>query len=803
MHLTIERLRSLVVAAAVLLLAATIALLAVGKWRRPLNRRDMPSKLGLEIEQESNGVTFSHALGGHSQFKIHAAKVVQLRQGTALLSDVKIELYGQDGRQVDRIEGASFEYDEKKCTATAAGPVEITLMRPGEAPAIAPKAAPGSKNTPLNAAARAAAAGQAHVKTSGLSFNWTTGLATTDKRVDFTTTQGTGSSLGAIYDAKAGRLVLTQQVEVHTTRAGEPVELRAAHAEFDRTGLEGQMRQLSATYNAGQATAAEAQIEFREDGSAEHLEATGGFEMRTAQGGKVRAPRGRLEFNAQNQPQHGHLEGGVELDSYRSGRHAQGKASAANLEFTGKGDLRHAHLEGGVELASEEQGLTAGAHAEPIHARRTWRSQTAEIDFRKAAQGGVEPAQMEGSGVGGVTMTSRVERGKSAPTEARMTAERVNGSFGAAGALSQLTGVGHATMEQTLTSGARQKATGERLEAHFATAGTTNPGGVQMQSAVLDGHVALVQRPESKRAADAPLHAFAGHAVYAGDGQWLHLSQQPRIDNGGLQLTADRIDVSQESGDAFAHGNVKATWLQTTKSGRAAAEEPAHVISAEAQLHQMAGNVESTATFRGRARLWQGSNTISAPTIVLEKKSQRLEASSTERSEPVRVVLLNQGSGQNSGHNGHGGKTGGTGPAVIRVRGGLLHYAGLERTATIEGGGLGAVVAESGTTTSQSNQVELRLTPTGAAAPGPTGQVERMTARGHVVLLSEGRRGTGEQLVYTGANGQYVLTGSASTLPRISDPLHGTASGKALIFRSRDDSVSIEGGGRTQTTAPR
>jgi hypothetical protein len=28
-----------------------------------------------------------------------------------------------------------------------------------------------------------------------------------------------------------------------------------------------------------------------------------------------------------------------------------------------------------------------------------------------------------------------------------------------------------------------------------------------------------------------------------------------------------------------------------------------------------------------------------------------------------------------------------------------------------------------------------------------------MTARGHVVLTSEGRRGTGEQLVYTSATG--------------------------------------------------
>ena len=78
-----------------------------------------------------------------------------------------------------------------------------------------------------------------------------------------------------------------------------------------------------------------------------------------------------------------------------------------------------------------------------------------------------------------------------------------------------------------------------------------------------------------------------------------------------------------------------------------------------------------------------------------------------------------------------------------------------------------------------------------------------MTARGNVVVSSEGRRGTGEQLVYTTESGEYVLTGTAATPPRITDPLQGTVTGEALIFHSRDDSVSIEGGGRetrTETT---
>ena len=110
---------------------------------RTIQFGELPKRLGIDIQQEANGVTLSHALGAHSQYKIHASKEVQLKNNRAMLHDVKIELYGEDGSRVDRIEGDEFEYDQKTETATAAGPVEITLMRPGVAPAIAPKATPG------------------------------------------------------------------------------------------------------------------------------------------------------------------------------------------------------------------------------------------------------------------------------------------------------------------------------------------------------------------------------------------------------------------------------------------------------------------------------------------------------------------------------------------------------------------------------------------------------------------------------------------------------------------------------------
>ena len=74
-----------------------------------------------------------------------------------------------------------------------------------------------------------------------------------------------------------------------------------------------------------------------------------------------------------------------------------------------------------------------------------------------------------------------------------------------------------------------------------------------------------------------------------------------------------------------------------------------------------------------------------------------------------------------------------------------------------------------------------------------------MTASGQVIVSTQGRRGTGEQLTYSGNTGEYVLSGTPANPPRINDPDRGTVTGEALIFHSRDDSVSIEGGGREAT----
>jgi lipopolysaccharide export system protein LptA len=838
---TIERIRTLVLAAGVLLIIALGVFLAIGRFRNKFNRRDIPRRLGIDIEQEANGVTYTQAHGGHTLFKIHASKVVQLKNDMAQLHDVEIELYGADGSRMDRIQGDEFEYDQKGGTATAAGPVEMTLMRPS---AAGSPAKTGTAQPPKGSAATGTQppANEIHVETSGITFDQKSEILTTAQKVDFSSGQGSGSSLGAMYDSDQGFLVLEHAVEL-TTRRGqgrEPVEIHADRASFERDENLCNLREARADYRGGHATARVAQILFRNDGSAVRLEATNGFTMATASGSHLAAPTGAMDFDERNQPQHGHLEGGVTMDSASGGRTMRGAAPTMELEFTPQGELRHAHLERGVEMESEETSQGAGQTA-PARVSRTWRSPVADIEFRatsgkgpgradrKTGQGKVEPATIHG--FGGVVVTGISQRGDGAPARSRLTADEVDGEFAAGSVLKHLSGAGHAGMEEIAATGTRQTAAGDSLEAQFAlpdtkaTAGSAALSGAQVQSAALTGHVALTETPAPGARYAEPIQAWAGKAVYDDTGEWLHLTLSPRIDSGQSQIAADKIDLTRQSGEAFAHGNVKATYFPPGDQAAANAADagaatlggraPSHIVASDAEMNQSAG----TATFRGHARLWQLANSISAPVIVLDRQRQMLTAQTTSAADPVTAVLLSAGSALEpasdatvlkpgeSGNRSAGAKT--AAPQVIRVRGGAFTYSDAEHRAVMRGGVLGKVTAATSTATSTSNQVELLLMP-GArgSAPGSAGeaQVDRMTASGHVILTSQDRIGAGDQLVYSGESGDYVLTGSPNALPKMTDPARGSVTGAALIFHSRDDSVSIEGGAQeteTVTTAPK
>ena len=786
MLLSIKRIRTLVVVAAVVLVAAIGVFLAVSHFRRAVSKRDIPQRLGINIQQEASGVTYTQNHGGRTIFKIHAAQVVQLRNSLSSLKDVTIEIYGDGGKRTDRIAGAEFEYDQAKSIATAAGAVDILLDKPGGSE-------PGAKK------------GQIRVETSGITFDQSSGMVTTNERVKFTSAENSGSAVGASYNSETGLLELRSAVRIEAQRGASSGNITADRGEFDRTAGICTLHNAKAESGGGKTTATEALIVLRGDGSVERLDALNGLTITTPNGGRLSAPTGTIAFNKNSQPGKAHLEGGVAIESVSAGRTLHGGAPRMDLEFAAGGELRHAHLERGVVIDSSEQTQSAeGGRTVPVEITRRWRSPVAEIEFRST--GRVEPATLHGAE--GVEVSGETRRAGAAPAPFRMAADELTAQFGVRSTLDSITGKGHATLEETTATGSRETATAERLEARFTetrTARNSAPATAQLagiESAILDGRVVLVDQPAAKpgATASAPMRATAGHATYDA-GAAVHLSASPHVSDGGMDVTADRVDVDQRTGDAFAHGNVKGTWTSAPGGQTPASlggNAPTHIVASEAEIHRATGE----ARFLGKARLWQDQNSISAPTIVLDRQRQTLTAQTSNTAEPVAANLENVSTQQ------AGGKPSGT-ASMIRVRGGSLVYSSNERRVTVLSAPLKSVTAETGAVESASDQLEVFLASSSGqrgASAQPGGQVERVVSSGHVSLSTLGRRGTGNELVYTAETGMYVLTGTAASPPRIVDTERGMVTGEALLFNGRDDSVRVEGGSsrtRTETTAPR
>jgi lipopolysaccharide export system protein LptA len=810
---TIERLRTLVLAAGVLLVISLVVFLGRARFHYRLNRNDLPHSLGHGIQEEANGFVYTHEVRGHTLYRIRASKQAQLKKDGKIfiqLHDVTIELYAEDGSRVDRIEGKEFEYNPGSGIAKAMGPVEITLVKPKVAPAIAPKAtadhALSSRQMPsvLSSTAQKAASGEIHVRTSGLIFDRNTGEASTAEKVEFTLTQGDGSAIGARYDGHEGLLSLDHDVELSLQRGAEPVKMFAGHAEFDRDEQACSLRSATVRYGDDLSKAGEAKVYFRDDGSAQLLNASGGFSLTTTKGGRLAAPEGILSFDEHNQPVRGHLQGGVTIDSENKGREIHGNSPIMDLVFVGKGVLQSAHLEHGVQIATDQQSDVASG---PVHVHREWRSPLLDIAFRSTGNGQIEPASMHGSG--GVVVTGSTQRGNRPATPEKMTADEVTGDFGPHGVLKSLTGRGQTNINQMTAAGVQQSTSGDKLVVHLMPAENSEArknaqSGMQIESATVDGHVVLVQQPPAKNGVrQPPVRATAAHAEYGDSGQWLHLTGNPWVTDGGLELTAEKLNISQESGDAFAEGDVKATWAGDPKRGNGSksvnadfgAQGPTHVVAQHAEMRKATG----AAIFKGNARLWQEGNSVAAPEIALNRTAQTLSAQTTSAKTPVQVVLVSETAAQPGAKT----KTRQNGPSVITIRAGDMKYAGSERKAVMRAGVVGRVVADTAEAETSSNQIELVLLPPGdhASRNGAAGQVERITSTGHVEISSQGRHGVGEKLVYTNQSGNYVLTGTAAAPPQLIDPARGTVTGQALIFNTRDDSVSIEGEGQKTTTA--
>ena len=352
---SVAKLRVWLLVGAGLLVLVIGAFLGYAHWRGRLFLHNLPSKLGIDIQQETTGFTYSQSAGatGKTLYTIHAAKAVQHKDGKVNLHDVGIVLYGQgegNEKRVDRIYGNEFEYDQNAGVIRGIGEVHIDLQAPAPGDADKAEYAKGHDGPPESGDEHLI-----HVKTSELVFLQKLGMAATDRDLEFVYNGMTGHAHGAEYNSDSGLLVLQSEVKMYGVKQGKPVVLTANHAELDRR--QEQLLLTHAEYtvvNAAAGTrvtrAGKVNAFLRKDGSVEHAVAEDGVSLTDEDGSTVTAARGEVHMSAENQPQTGVLSGNVRYVADDSLRQSKAEAEEGKADFDKAGLVKHVLMTGAVHV---------------------------------------------------------------------------------------------------------------------------------------------------------------------------------------------------------------------------------------------------------------------------------------------------------------------------------------------------------------------------------------------------------------------------------------------------------------------
>ncbi len=217
MSIQVSQLRRWFAGGAIGLLLVVMAVYFYARHRVENALKEVPAKIGVEIQQSAKGFTVSRSEQGHTIFKIEASKAVQYRQGgRAELHDVTITLYGRDSSRFDQIYGADFEYDPQTGDVMGKGQVQMDLEANPEGLIHPDQATPKELKNPV------------HLTTTNLLFNQKTGNAFTREKVEFNLPQAHGSAVGLSYVADTTVLTLQSQVDV-LFQGATPARVTAIH----------------------------------------------------------------------------------------------------------------------------------------------------------------------------------------------------------------------------------------------------------------------------------------------------------------------------------------------------------------------------------------------------------------------------------------------------------------------------------------------------------------------------------------------------------------------------------------------
>src|SRR5271166_1228562 len=730
----------------------------------------VPQKLGIDIQQTSEGFTLSKSEGGRTIYTIRASNAVQFKKGGhADLKNVNIVVYGKAHDRFDQIYGKEFTYDPQSGDVNGIGEVHIDLQGYAEGPTKPDQAPPDELKNPV------------HIVTNSLTFNQKTGQAHTDDEVQFRTLQASGTAKGAFYDSNTNQLQLKSEVHVVTTGDNaaditgtsgtiqkdprQAVLLDAAIYETDRTLTTDKLTML-----------------FEPDNTIQHATAEGNvnIEVRGPTIVDITGPHGDLNMGPDNAVVQAIVTGGAKYNT-RGENLSHGSADTFILDFEADNQPKFFHMVKNARMRQEPQPGKPGSSSQPMEIVAD------KLDF--VLENGNELKTGDTAGKAQITIFPAPPGTKSAKPAPKpgqdfgsgnattvVTAGKFHATFGEGNRMQTLHGSPDARIVSNSPGQPEKVSTSKNVDVAFAP-----DGGVDklIQTGDFRYHEPSPNPDTGGRA------MFADKATYTPSDQDLVLNGSPRVIDNGTTTTADVVRLNRQTGEAFADGNVKTTYsdLKPQPNGALlASSDPVHVTA----LHMTSKQQPGVAHYTGNVRLWQTNNVVRAPLIDFDQQNRSIVAHA-DTAQSVSSLFMQQG------------KDGKLSP--VDVTADKLTYLDSDRRARYTGN----VLAKSTTGSVNAEQIDIYLKSADASQSGPTrtqakanstipgsegpSRIDHIIVTGKVVATEPNRRAVGDRLVYTADDGKYFLTGKNAS---IFDAEHGQVWGDSLTFYNRDDRVLVE-----------
>jgi lipopolysaccharide export system protein LptA len=744
---------SAVVALALTMLVA--GLYAFRAWQARQSAKAAPPPVPPTVQQRSTEFSFSKVEGNQTQFVVRASRATEFREGgRSLLEDVWVTAFGDSGARSDQLRTRTCEYFPQASNITCAEEVRIDLQ---------------SADRESDPSARAV-----QIITSGLSFNYQTGIARTSQPVQFRFSWGQGKAVGLYYNSRGGELRLLREVEIVLQQPpagavgtaaprGEPTYVSSQELLYQRQNHvlylrgSGRARQGQRELLAGMIT-----LELDATLRAQRVVARDHPRLQGLDGASpflLTADELVAGLGPASQPERVVATGNVRMEARPADRRDQLQAAWSQLDLIPETGQPHHLLATGevVVLSNHSDGSL-----------RRLRTSALEVHFASEGEG---PSRIERASALAATLQWQASPSSSAtPDLERMhlAGQHLDGAFDQASALRELRGTGGVQVQHWDGSGPPVTSTSRELLARFGP----------------DGVWSTVDQSGNVRLANASGHAQADRAHFDRAGDSVDLRGSVILSDASSRTRAQQASFRQAAHELRAEGSVATSEVPASDPG----SESTHISSDRL----VADTASGRAVYSGGARMWQGDSVIQADAIDLDRSAQTLIATGKVRA--VFPQMRQPAPGITQWQFWH-------------AEAGRMIYKAAEHSGRLEHD----AKAQSADGSMRADRMDLFFAPKAAPArSAPPGvrqglgatfadqALERAVASGSVRVESGERIATGDRGDYGAAQGKFVLSGGR---PKLWDRFGNSTTGRQLTFFFADDRIVIdsEEGSRTLT----